>query len=121
MNTYGDGATREPMDLYLRLGLDGPTDRAALLAALDSRAADPNVRQIAAFVFHDDQRRHEHDNWWRTLSAVSMLRAQLGLSATVHWSRQPHGDFSRINPTEARMREAVPGGRRSINPDEQRR
>jgi hypothetical protein len=120
MRTCPSAQPREPLDLYARLGLEGPADRASLLAALDSRAVDPRIRQIAAFIFHDDQRRHQHDDWWRTLSAVSILRAQLGLSAAVHWSRQPNGDFSRIDPTEARLREALQGGPLNADPDVQR-
>jgi hypothetical protein len=99
-----------PLDLYARLGLDGPSDRGSLLAALDSPATDPGIRRTAAFIFHDELRRREHDAWWRTLSAVSILRTQLGLSAAVHWSRQPNGDFAHIHATSARMREAMPTG-----------
>ena len=99
-----------PIDLYARLGVPGPIDRARLLEVLDDRAADPVARRTAAFVLSDEERRKAHDAWWRTLSAVSVLRAQLGLTATVLWSRSPRGDFARVDATPERLRETTPRG-----------
>lgn len=117
MNNRMDQQPKAPLDLYARLGLEGPSNRCALLAALDSPNSDPGIRRTAAFIFHDDQRLREHDAWWRTLSAVSMLRTQLGLSAAVHWNRQSNGDFAHIQATPARMREAMPTGALSADLD----
>ena len=99
-----------PIDLYARLGLDGPRSREAILVALDDRETDPAVRRAAAYILCDESRRQQHDEWWRAVSTVSMLRHQLGLSATVLWTRHPAGDFMSINPTERRIHEATPRG-----------
>lgn len=99
-----------PIDLYARLGLTGPLGRQDVLNALDSRDTDPVARRAAAFILCDESRRQQHDDWWRTMSTVSLLRSQLSLNASVLWTRHPVGDFSRITPTEQRIREATPRG-----------
>lgn len=105
--TSDDTSDGRPIDLYARLGLGGPQDRAGLMRALDCAETDAAARRLAAFILCDEVRRAEHDAWWRTLSTVSMLRAHLGLADSVLWSRAPQGDFARVAPTPERIRHAM--------------
>lgn len=98
-----------PLDLYARLGLKGPEDRAGILRVLDDAGAEPVARRTAAFILCDEVRRTEHDAWWRTISTVAMLRTQLGLNESVLWSRSSPGDFARLAPTPERIRQAFNG------------
>lgn len=96
------------IDLYRRLGAEGPADRTAIDHALNDPATPAEVRRIAAFVLGDPDRRAVHDAAWATLSVVARLRGLMHLQLTPLWTESAADDFRQSVAEPGRTRQCLP-------------